>query len=177
MFRAAFQSAFAENPQCLQRNSAWLLRLAFSQCPQSEHVRLVLRGSTCTMGIPASCALYDEEADELVERPTRQPVASVSAPSRYPFANALEVFNGDAASGAFGGLDDRFADAVVLVPAEPGFLAGDRRSFFFAPLVPLLLESLPLEVVLAADPLDGLAAVLRRRRSWWRSWRCRDRRR
>src|SRR5271157_3678515 len=61
MFRAAFQSASAENPQCRHRNTAWLSRLAFSQFPHSEQVRDVLRGSTCTTGIPASCALYERK--------------------------------------------------------------------------------------------------------------------
>src|SRR5271166_2503606 len=46
IFRAAFQSAFAENPQCLHENSAWFFRLPRSQCPQRLHVLLVLRGST-----------------------------------------------------------------------------------------------------------------------------------
>src|SRR5208337_2319309 len=61
IFRAAFQSAYAENPQCLQANSDWLFRLPRSQCPQTLHVLLVLRGSTCTTGIPASCALYERK--------------------------------------------------------------------------------------------------------------------
>ncbi len=35
MFRAAFQSAFAEKPQCRQANESCVLRLALSQWPQA----------------------------------------------------------------------------------------------------------------------------------------------
>src|SRR4051794_26018304 len=108
---------------------------------------------------PRVLRLVREEADELVERPTRQPVASVPAPSRDPSAYAPEILNGDAASGAFGGLDDRLRDAVVLVATEPGFLAGESPQFLLCSPGASSLESLPLEVVLAADPLDGFAAM------------------
>ena len=60
--------------------------------------------------------------------------------------------------GALGGLDDGLADAMVLVLAELGFLADTRTNFFLAPWF-LSLESLSLDVVLAADSFDRLAAM------------------
>src|SRR5271157_4292737 len=94
MFRAAFQSAFAENPQCLHANSAWLLRLPRSQCPQTEHVLLVLRGSTCTIGIPASVALYERKAascwndqpDSLLRASPPRAATRPRMPSRFSMA-------------------------------------------------------------------------------------------
>jgi hypothetical protein len=69
--------------------------------------------------------LVREEAIDLVERPARQSVASIFASSRDLAVYPLEVLKSNAAVGVFGGLDDRFRDAMVLMPAEPGFLAGD----------------------------------------------------
>jgi len=103
--------------------------------------------------------LVREEAIELVERPTRQPVSSVSTMSPDPAAYPLEILEGDAPSGAFGGLDDRFRDAVVLVAAEPGFLARQPPELLLGSLRPLPLKPPSLEVVLAADLLDRLATM------------------
>src|SRR6185312_5427069 len=58
MLTAAFTSALATKPHKLHSNRDWLLRFALSQCPHFEQVRDVLRGSTKTQGMPASCALY-----------------------------------------------------------------------------------------------------------------------
>ena len=132
MFRAAFWSAFARCPHDTQRNFR-LFRLSRAVAAR-EHVRDVLRGSTVTTGTPAR-GLVPTGSRPAAERPTREPVASVSAPNREPVADPAEVFKGDATSGAFGSRDDRLADAVVLVLAEPGFLAGD-------PLLELLLGPL-----------------------------------
>jgi hypothetical protein len=103
--------------------------------------------------------LVREKAVELVERPARQPVASVSASSPDPVTNAAQVFNGDTSTGAFGGLDDRFRDDVVLMAAEPGLFAGYPPKFLLGPLAPFPLKALALEVVLAAHPLDDFAAM------------------
>ena len=84
------------------------------------------------------------------------------ASSRCPVADALEVFDGDPAPGAFGLLDDPLADHVVLVLPEPGLLPGPP-SFRFAPFVPFRWR-LALAGCLAADPLDRLAASSSRRR-------------
>src|SRR5208337_1819620 len=70
-----------------------------------------------------------------------------------------EILEGDAPSGAFGGLDDRLADAVVFMSAESGFLSGQPPEFLLGPPGSFALEPLPLEVVLAADLLDGLSTM------------------
>src|SRR5262249_40896546 len=68
-------------------------------------------------GAPGPFRLVRQEGVELPERPSREPMARVAAPSREPPADALEVFRRDPATGAFGVLDDRLADPVVLVAA------------------------------------------------------------
>jgi len=103
--------------------------------------------------------LVRKEAEELVERPTRQPVPSVSTPSRYPFADTLEVLKSDSAAGVFGSLNDRFADHVVFVATEPGFLPGHPHEFLPGSLRPFPLEPFSLQVVLAADLFYGFAAM------------------
>jgi len=103
--------------------------------------------------------LVREKGRELVERPARQLVLSVSAPSRDPSPDAFEILDGNAAAGALGGLDDRLADAMVLVLAELGFLAGYPHQFLLGSPGSFPLESLSLDVVLAADSFDRLAAM------------------
>jgi hypothetical protein len=84
--------------------------------------------------------LVGNEPSELVERPTREPIASVPTPSRCPVADAFEVFEGNPAAGVFGGLDDRFADAMVLVPPESGLLPGYPAELLLCPWVPFRVE-------------------------------------
>jgi len=103
--------------------------------------------------------LVREESRELLERPARQLVASISAPSRDPSPDAFEVLDGNPAAGAPGGLDDRLADAMVFMTAEPGLLAGYPHEFLLGSSGSLPLEALSLDVVLAADSFDRLAAM------------------
>src|SRR5271165_7348184 len=103
--------------------------------------------------------LVREKGRELVERPSRQLVLSVSAPSRDPSPDAFEVLDGNPAAGAPGGLDDRLADAMVFMTAEPGLLAGYPHEFPLGSSGSLPLEALSLDVVLAADSFDRLAAM------------------
>ena len=49
---------------------------------------------------------------------------SLTAPGRNPSTYALQVFQGNAAFGAFSSLHDRLRDPMVGVFAEPGLLAG-----------------------------------------------------
>ncbi len=103
--------------------------------------------------------LVREESRELLERPARQLVASISAPSRDPSPDAFEVLDGNPAAGAPGGLDDRLAGAMVFMTAEPGLLAGYPHEFLLGSSGSLPLEALSLDVVLAADSFDRLAAM------------------
>ena len=48
---------------------------------------------------------------------------------------------------------------MVLVAAEARLFLGVPPQFLLGPLGPPALEPLPLEVVLAADVIDGLAGV------------------
>src|SRR5262245_23991243 len=70
-----------------------------------------------------------DERTHLVEGPAR-----VSGPlpgtNLCPIADAVQVFHGDPASGAFGQGDDGLRDAVVLVTAEPGFAARQLPQSF-----------------------------------------------
>src|SRR5512135_2220417 len=103
--------------------------------------------------------LVRQEVVELCERPAGEPVASVGAPGRNPVADAFEIFDGDTTPGASGFLDDLFQGAMVFVAAEAGFLPGDTPQLLAGAIGPLSLEPSPLEVVLAADVVDGLARV------------------
>ena len=63
-------------------NSLWLLRLAFSQCPHSGQVRLVLRGSTATIGTEASVLCLVRE--KLKSWRNAQPDSRLAHPRRLP---------------------------------------------------------------------------------------------
>src|ERR1700722_15389334 len=65
---------------------------------------------------PRQPRLADDEAPELRASPA---VESISLPpgNREPFADASQVFQGDAAIGAFGLGDEILADPMVDVPA------------------------------------------------------------
>lgn len=111
-------------------------------------------------GDTGSPRLVTDERSELRERPARKPISCLSAPNGNPVADTLEILQRDAASGALGLGDDCLRDPVVLMAAKSGFLLGDPFQFLLRPFGSLLLESLSLEVVLAPDIFDRLAAVL-----------------
>ena len=56
-----------------------------------------------------------DKAAQLAERPTRQPIARFPAPSPDPLPDARQFLDGNPACGAFGGVHDALADAVVDV--------------------------------------------------------------
>src|SRR5262249_37331251 len=60
----------------------------------------------------------DDEAAQLIERPSVVPVSLLPA-NCDPLADALEVLQGDPATGAFGRSDEPLADLMVDVPPEP----------------------------------------------------------
>ena len=110
-------------------------------------------GDTCDL------RLVRQERVEVVEAPTARPIACVPAPGRNPSADARQILNGDPAAGASGGLDDLLGDPVVLVAAKACLFLGDTPQLLLGAPGPPALEPATLEVVLAADVLDGLAGV------------------
>src|SRR5437762_8495471 len=52
--------------------------------------------------------LVHDEVAELGKAPGAQSILRITAPSRNPNANPLQVLKGNSASGAFGGLNDLF---------------------------------------------------------------------
>ena len=87
--RAALRSAFAEYLHCLHKNVSLVGRLARSQCPQTEHVFEVFRGSTVTTGTPASAALYSTNAGS---DPKKRLVQPPLAARRSPFFQGKRRF-------------------------------------------------------------------------------------
>src|SRR5690606_32887050 len=65
-----------------------------------------------------------EKAPQLEERPSAH-LRPLLFAEPSPITDATEVFNGDAASGVFGAKHKRFADNVILMAAEAGFLRPD----------------------------------------------------
>lgn len=121
MFAAAIVSAGPANPQDTRRTDVWVRRLAFTTCPQAGQVREVFRGSTSTTGTPANPALYPMKGRNWWNAQLGWTRRS-SLSNRYPCADALEVFKGNAASGVFGFRDQRFGDARVHIAGELSLL-------------------------------------------------------
>src|SRR5262249_45072112 len=75
------------------------------------------------------------------------------------FTDAGQVLDGNAAPGALGGVHDALADDVVGVGAKARLLAGDAPQFLLRPFGVPSLQSLSLQIVLAADVLHRLSRV------------------
>ena len=161
MFRAALRSAFAECPQCRQKNVALVLAVA-------------LLAVAARVAGPAGVAGVDRRrrgrprappctprSRGVGRRPSPRCLARVLGPNRCPIADARQVFDGDPATGAFGQADDRLADAVVLVAAEVRLSLRRRRlSLLLRPLGPLASGAASgLRWCASSDRLDGLARV------------------
>src|SRR3984885_15210926 len=63
-----------------------------------------------------------DEASKLGERPTAQN-GTLLFPNRYPVVDALQLFQGDSALGAFGFSSDLLQDAVIHVRSKASFFA------------------------------------------------------
>lgn len=102
--------------------------------------------------------LVAEERTQLKERPSRvhRPLAS---PDRCPLADARQVFDGDAAPGAFGLGDDVLRDHVVGVGTEAGLLAREFLKVTFRRFGADGLEHVAKTLMALARSLDGCAAV------------------
>ncbi len=99
----------------------------------------------------------DEDA-ELMERPRVQ-ARSLTAPGRNPRADALQLFQGNAAFGAFGSLYDHLRDAVIGVFAKPGLLAGKFAKTTFSRLSTSFLKPAPTPRELGTNLLDRVPGI------------------
>lgn len=98
--------------------------------------------------------LVGDECAELAKSPITQSCALV-APGRYPAADALQLFEGDPASGAFSIHHDSLGNAVVGVFLEPRLLSGEVAQSPLGCLGAALLKSIPALLVVAALPFDS----------------------
>lgn len=112
----------------------------------------------CDYGDTGEQSLVGDEGAQLEERPASMS-SPLTTPNGYPVADALEVFEGDATSGAFGLGHETLTDAVVLDRAKAGLLA---REFLQVPLGRLgagLLQGLAEGVVADANGFDLSAGM------------------
>jgi len=125
-------------------------------------------GVDCDQRDASARRLVGDEGAELMERPGMQ-AGSLTAPGRYPPADALQIFQGNATFGAFSSLHDRLRNAVVGVFTEPGLLACHPTETALRRLGASLLKSALAAGETVSDPLhigsgmDDAVAVGRER--------------
>jgi hypothetical protein len=71
---------------------------------------------------PGKSGLVGEEGPELKERPAMQ-LDSLLTPNRYPFTDAAEFFDSNAAMGAFGESNNLLGKTMIYICGKAGFLA------------------------------------------------------
>ena len=86
-------------------------------------------------------------------------LASVCLANRCPVTDALEVFQGDTSSGAFGFRHHLFADAVIHVPCEAGLLEPPLLEQPPARAGPFALKSGPQFCMALSKTIDPGSAV------------------
>ncbi len=96
--------------------------------------------------------------DQVTERPAMQR-SPLGLPEPYPFANPLEVFQGNTAPGALSLGYDAFADTVVEVVGEAPLFARKLFQTTLGRLGALLLQLLPESPVAVSDRVQVLARV------------------
>ena len=84
-------------------------------------------------------SLLAQKGAKLMERPTAQS-GTLLFPNRYPVVDALQLFQGDAALGAFGLGNDLLQDAVIHVSSEASFFATELFELPFGAARALLLQ-------------------------------------
>lgn len=136
-----------------------------------------LRGSIAFVDVPAGRAgarsiarvnrhywhtgqprLVLDKGAKLKERPAMQR-GSLSATSRYPFADTLEVFEGNPATGVLRDSHDALADRVVGVGGKPALFAGQLLEAAARRLCALALQPGAQAAVTVAHVFHGAAAV------------------
>ena len=84
-------------------------------------------------------SLLAQKGAKLMERPTAQS-GTLLFPNRYPVVDALQLFQGDAALGAFGLGNDLLQDAVIDVSSKTSFFATELFELPFGAARALLLQ-------------------------------------
>ena len=102
--------------------------------------------------------LVGQERSGLCEGPGVQ-AGSLTTASRYPGADMRQIFQRNAASGAFSGQHDHLRDAVVYVGAESPFLAGELAEATLGGLGATALQAGLAPCEPQANPLDVRAGV------------------
>ena len=102
--------------------------------------------------------LVRDERMELKERPVRQ-ACPLALPSRYPFANAFEIFEGNTATGALSVRHECLADLVVDVLLIASLFAADLQQLACGRPRALALKVAPAMGGLAAVLFDGSSRV------------------
>lgn len=102
--------------------------------------------------------LVRDKRAELKERPVRQ-ACPLALSSRYPFANAFEIFEGNTATGALSVRHECLADLVVDVLLIASLLAADLQQLACGRPRALALKIAPAMGGLAAVLFDGGSRV------------------
>ncbi|MCW3036355.1 MAG: Transposase IS200-family protein [Actinobacteria bacterium] len=104
-------------------------------------------------GHSRQCSFVNNETAELGECPRMQR-GSLGPPSPDPFADALEVFQGDTSSGAFGLSHDALGNAMVDVSGESSLLPPALFEQALGALGSFRLEPAPKPPVAVAQPVQ-----------------------
>ena len=102
--------------------------------------------------------LVDQERTQLGEGPTMQN-GTLLTPSPDPLADAIEIFDGNAAPGAFGGFNDLLTDHVVDVFGKTKLLARQLLQPALGGAGLLLLQPRPQPAMPVSNALHFAAAV------------------
>jgi len=103
-------------------------------------------------------ALVLDKALQLIEGPTMQNRA-LALPSRYPFADTLEIFKGDTASGVLSGFHDLLRDNVVDIGCIAPFLTRQALQLAAGAIGLLALQLFTQTAVTVTNILDALALM------------------
>jgi hypothetical protein len=113
---------------------------------------------------PSPFGLVDHKALELPKRPRVQTTTLLFV-SPYPFANPLEVFHRDAATGAFGNVYKLFGNTVVNIRGEAPLLQSPTAEKPFSARCALLLKLFAEPRVAGPTPVGFGSRELRAVRS------------
>jgi hypothetical protein len=139
MLIAALTSAWSAKPHCRQANLSWGLSVLLGGMPRVRALAAAVAGIDRDQENTCQRSLLAQKGAKLVERPTAQS-GTLLFPNRYPVVDALQLFQGDAALGAFGFGNDLLQDAVIHVSSKASFFATELFELPFGAARALLLQ-------------------------------------